>query len=505
VTPPRASRRFISLKWRTLAWVSAALVAIHVALVWQGYRDAMEQFRSRQTLAFEGRATVLARLLEQSAARLSRIATLVPGVLGEIAVARLEERWQAVQLELQLELMQLYEADGRIAVAGVAPWRAPPEALTARIAVALREERPSSFLLCAPECLQYALTPTLGPRGQRRMMVLGTSVADVVLAFPGLAGADLALLVPATGSAAPAYWERYRLAAISDAPRNEPKVRALAARASLEQVEQGEGLGFAGRSYRFHAQPLSAFSSLTPGWFLVFGDTTEALSDIRAQLQRQLIAGLTALLAALALLLSVLNRPMNQLRRLAQTLPLLARSQYAPAREVIGEAWRLKRSHTEIDVLEEVSVELSRRLEALEQAVASRSQTLAEKVTELERANALNDRIFATAPLIFLIQALDGRIVQVNAFASQLLGYTEAELQGQPFLSLLLDARQRTEAGDRLADLFGGRRPVFEQTGPVKCVDGSVERVTWLHTPLTSQGGSYVLSVGLPDKSLQEP
>lgn len=506
MTAPAVSRRFISLKWKTLAWVSVALTVIHVGLVLQGYADALEQFRSRQALAFESRVTVLGKLLDQSAARLSRIATIVPGVINAMTLLQdFDERWQAMQLELQLEVMQLYGKDGRVRMAGVPIWSRPPPLLLERISTALREERPSNFLLCEPDCVQYVLTPMLGPAGERRLMVLGVSLADVVLDFPGLSGADVALLVPRADAAAPAYWRHYRLAAISDAPRNEPKVRALAEQASLAEIEQGHDLAFSGRHYRFYAQALAAFGSLTPGYFLVFGDTTEALSDIREQQQRQLLAGLTALLAALALLLSILNRPMNQLRKLARTLPLLAQSQYAPVREVIGQGYLRKRSHTEIDVLEEVSVNLSRRLEALEQTVAARNQALAEKIAELKRVNELNDKIFATAPMIFLIQSQDGRVVQVNAFGPQLLGYSESEMQGVPFLSLLADARQRSEAAERISDILSGRRPLFEQTGPVRCVDGSLERVTWLHTRLASQSGNYVLSVGLPDKSLHLP
>lgn len=503
---PAAPRRFFSLKWRTLAWVSAALALVHGALVLQGYYDAMEQFRGREALAFQARVTVLAKLLDQSAARLSRIATIVPGVLNAmIAVRDFEDRWQAVQLELQLEVMQMYDARGHLAMAGVSLWKHPPAALEARIAAALRQEGPASFLLCAPDCLQYVLTPTLGPHGEQRLMVLGVSLADVVLDFPGLSGADVALLVPRDESGAPAYWDRYRLAAISDAPRNEPKLRALAGEAALPAIEQGANLAFDGRSYRFYAEPLSAFRSVTPGYFLVFGDTTERLADIRAQLQRQLVAGLAALLAALVLLLGILSRPMNRLRTLASTLPLLAQSRYGPVREAIGQGYLRARSPSEIDVLDHVAVDLSRRLEALEQTVAARSQALAEKIDELRRANELNDKIFATAPLIFLIQSPDGRILQINAFGSQLLGYSESEMQGQPFLSLLADARQRAESADRLADVVGGRRALFEQTGPVKCVDGSLERVTWLHTRLAARSGNYVLSVGLPDKSLHEP
>lgn len=503
---PASPRRFISLKWKTLAWVSAALTAIHVGLVLQGYFDAMDRFSGRQALAFESRAQVLGKLLDQAAARLGRISTIVPGVLGGLPRnSAFDEQWQTVQLELQLEVMQLYGRDGRVRVAGVPLWRQPPPALVERIGQALREERPASFLLCQPDCLQYMLAPTLGVRGERLLMVLGASLADVVLAFPGLAGADVALLVPRTDPAAPSYWGDYRLAAISDAPQNEPKLRALSEQATLLEVERGEGLIFGARSYRFYAQPLTAFGSLTPGYFLIFGDTTEGLMDIRTQVGRQLLVGLTALLAALALLLWILNRPMNQLRKLAQTLPLLAQSQYAPARVLIGEGYAARRSHTEIDVLEEAAVDLSRRLEALEQTVAARNQALAEKVAELRRASELNDKIFATAPLILVIQGQDGRVLQMNAFGSQLLGYGESEMQGQPFLSLLADARQRGESADQLGEVLGGRRPVFEQTGPVKCVDGSLERVTWLHTRLASHSGNFVLSVGLPDKSLHVP
>ena len=504
---PAASRRFISLKWKTLGLVTLVLSTVHLGLVLQAYYGAVEQFESRQALAFEDRIQVLKKLLDQSAARLSRIANIVPGVIGMQDISRLEERWQAIQVELQLEVMQLYGKDGRVRISGLPIWEGdvPPSALAENIQSALREERPASFVLCQPACLQYALIPILSGTGGRQLMVLGLSLADVVLEFPGLAGADVALLVDQTSTHATGYWESLHLAAVSDAPSNEPKIRALSREADMMAIEQGRGLVFGGRSYRFYARPLISFGSLTPGYFLVFDDTTETLSDIRAQLRSQLVIGLVALLAALALLLSVLNRPMNQLRKLAQSLPMLAHSQYAPVREMIGQAYLSKGTHSEIEVLEEVTVELSHRLQELEQTVAARSQALATSLNELRRANELNDKIFATAPLIFLIQSQDGRVLQINTFGSQLLGYSESEIQNRPFVSLLADARLRQQASDALADLIGGRRQLFEQTGSVTCVDGAIEQVTWLHTRLTAQSGNYVLSVGLPDKSLDDP
>jgi len=500
----QSSRRFISLKWKTLALVSLVLAAVHLGLVSQGYFDEIRQFEARQALAFESRIRVMQKLFDQSSERLSRIATIVPGVINTINMrgGAVAAQWESVQVELQLEVMQMYGADGRVLIPGLPLWRgAPPAALTERIAAALRDERPAGFLLCDPTCIQYGLTPILGSSGERQLMVLGVSLADVVLAYPGLAGADVALLVE-RGADGMSYWNRYRLVAISDAPNNEPKLRTLTERVHPEDVEQGRSLEYGGREYRFHARRLDSFGSLTPGYVLIFDDTTEALAGIRSQLRRQLGVGLTALLAALALLLSILNRPMNQLRKLAQALPMLAQQQYGPVRDMVGTAWRDKHTHSEIEVLEEAAANLSRTLEELEKTVAARNAALAEKVAELKRANELNEKIFATAPVIFVIQSHDGRILQMNEFGSQLLGYSESEVKTLPFLQLLADARQRQHAGDILTDVLGGRRQLFEQTGPVRCVDGSLERVTWLHTRLPAEGADFLLSVGVPDKAL---
>ncbi|HUP91701.1 MAG TPA: cache domain-containing protein [Solimonas sp.] len=508
-SPPTAAdprRRFISLKWKTLLLVSLALGGIYLVLVVEGYFDSMAQFNARQALAFEQRVSVLRRLLQQSEARLQRIAAVVPGVINTATFAdAFGERWNAVQLELGLEVMQLYQADGKLQVAGLtASPEGPPPELVQRIAQALREERPGGFLLCRPQCLQYALIPALGARGERELMVLAVSLADVVLEFPGLAGADVALLVerpPLPGESR--YWGGYQLAAISDAPSNEAKVASLAASVGLPALEQGAGLSFGGRSYQFYARRLQTFGSVTPGYFLVFGDTTEALRDIRSQILRQLGGGLTALLAALLLLLSILNRPMNQLRKLAQVLPMLAQQQYEPARRLIGPP-KGGSSQTEIEVLEMAAIDLSRKLETLEQTVAARSQALAEKIAELRRAHELNDKIFATAPMLILTQSSDGKVQQINEFGSHLLGYSPSEVRGMSYLSLLADPRQREEALHVLVDVISGRRALFEQTGPVRCVDGGLERVTWLHTRLAAQSGTFVLSVGLPDKSQLE-
>jgi PAS domain S-box-containing protein len=497
-----AAPRLVSLKWQTLALVSIALVVVHGLLVFQAYSAELARLLSRQALTFEHQVTVLRNLIDQSNARLQRIGAVVPGAVNAMTMGeRFEERWQAVQLELGLDVMQVYDGKGLAAMVGLAPWAQPPLELQRSIQRTLREERPSTFLQCRPECVQYSLAPLIGIDGSRQAMVLATSLADVVLAFPAMTGADVALLAEPAPDQGAAYWGSYHLAALSAAPRNEPKLRALSAAVTLQQVEEGQNLSFGGRDYRFFARPLASFGGIGSGYIIIFNDLTDALADIRAQLRNQLVAGFAALLAALLLLLLILNRPMNQLRKLAAALPLLAAQGYEAARLMIGNPHRQRRHRSEIEVVEEAAVNLSHQLETLERTVDARNRALAEKISELRQASELNEKMFANAPVIILIQGPDNSLLRINEFGTTLLGYSASEMKGRSFPSLMADARQREEAMNVLADVAAGRRQQFEQTGPVLCVDGSLERITWLHTRLSAQSGIYILSLGLPDRS----
>src|SRR5687768_11887971 len=98
--PTELRGRFFSLKWKTLALVSAVLTVIHFALVFQGYYEQISQFEARQALTFESQVTVLQKLLAQAESRLQRIGTLVPGVINSMSVrSGMAEQWAGVQIE----------------------------------------------------------------------------------------------------------------------------------------------------------------------------------------------------------------------------------------------------------------------------------------------------------------------------------------------------------------------------------------------------------------------
>ncbi len=488
--------------------LGVALAGVNISLITADYRNQLEQFVARQSLELDRKLTILNRLVKQSESRLQRIGGIVPTIADAVAPGTpIEESWAALQLDLELLALQLFDAEGALLLRGLPHFGArPPKILAMRVAAALMSERPDSFLLCDDTCAQYALVPTISAQGQPRVMLVATQLTDLVVQFPQLADAEIALITPTSDphqEARSAIWPGLRLIAISDAPRNEPKLQALAENAEIHELFGGKGFMFGERSYRVAARDLRSFGSLDPGYVLIFGDLTAELATIRRQIQRGFVSGGTALLVALLLGLAILNRPMNQLRRLADALPLLASKAYQPARQLIGTDFLSRRLPTEIEVLEGVAVELTDQLETLEGLVETRNRALAENIAELRRSQELNEKIFATAPIVMIMQSGGGEIIQANEFACTLMGYSPTELEQTNFLTLLADERQRKQTNNALIDLISGRRPAFEQTGPVLCVDGSLERITWLHSRVQAQSGIFVLSLGLPDKSEQ--
>lgn len=497
-------RRF-SLKWKTLGLLGLALAIVHISLVLLDYRDRLQDSVERQQSELDTKLTILKQLLATSAERLHRIGLIVPSIVDALPdEVDIDERWSGLQLELDLQALLLQTSQGELIAKGLPYFgKHPPKRLLQAIDTARAEEKPRSFILCELSCVQYALTPSLDENGAPRLLVAATSLADIVIQFQQLTGADLALITswPQRGRQSAALADGNHLVAISNAPLNEQRVRAQAETWNLEALRGGRNFNLGQPSYQASIRTLDDFSGLDGGYFLIFTNIAEELADIQRDFRSSIVIGITALLAGLLLGALILNRPMNQLRELAEALPLLAHKAYDQARDKIATDTVNRRLPTEIEVLQGVATDLTYRLEDLEGLVEARNRALAEKVSELQRSQELNEKIFANAPILMLMLSGDGQVVRVNEFACTLLGYSPAEFAALRFVDLVIDPRKRKEAGNALIDLLSGRRPLFEQSGEVRCVDDGTEAITWLHTRVSAESGIFVLSLGLPDKS----
>lgn len=494
----------ISLKWKTMSLLAVALLIVNSALLYYDYRLRLSEFVAQQSRDMDAKLLILQRLVERTDTRLQRIGNIVPRLVDALPEdAELLDSWRSLQLELDLQALELVGADGELRLSGLGnDSGALSPLLRQRVVAALAAEAPDRFIHCDPRCLLYALVPTLAADGEVRIMVLASALTDLVIEFASLSGSDIALLTPQDGPAdANTLWANQELAALSDAPRNRAMLQALSRMVPLQELESRENWPVGEQRLRFRQLPLSDLGGPAAGSILVFEDVSRALQRIAGQLRDSLLASVGAVLVTLVLGLSILNKPMNQLWRLARALPLLAESRHAALREMIGDKHRRRRMPTEVDLLEGQAVALTFQLEELESLVRARNKALSEKIVELGRSQQLNQKILSTAPLLIMMLSGDGRIKRVNEFACTLLGFAESELLGRSFTELIAERRQRREVGNVVVDLMAGRRHVFEHTGPLRCVDGSDERITWLQTRVTAHDGVFVLCIGLPDRA----
>jgi PAS domain S-box-containing protein len=105
------------------------------------------------------------------------------------------------------------------------------------------------------------------------------------------------------------------------------------------------------------------------------------------------------------------------------------------------------------------------------------------------RAQDEADRIFTLSPDLIAVAGFDGYFKRVNPAVKQVLGYTEEELLGRPYLDFIHpDDRDRTETeGTALTE--GKTTLAFENR--FACKDGSYRVLDWTSTPVVDECVMY--------------
>ena len=124
---------------------------------------------------------------------------------------------------------------------------------------------------------------------------------------------------------------------------------------------------------------------------------------------------------------------------------------------------------------------------------------LARKMNELSKERDFITNLLDIAQVIVMTQNASGEILTLNAHGETLIQYTEKELQGTPFVSLLtLDGDMR-DLPAYLEEVRSEHREQLRHEANVLCRDKSTRHILWLHSRLTrhSENDPAMLSVGL--------
>ena len=523
---------------------SLILLAIVISFTVISYRILIDNFESQSEAQYRRYVKEVEGLIEQTSQNLHQLAGLTPflkdmdsGLLksdGKSITSAFDLHWASLQLHNGIHLVRFYDKSNQL----LASWGTPEpsahkeddEILTWVKNVNDREQ-PISPLSCTENCVQYAVDPLLVEGKAVGVIVIGASLVDAVLGFENIAGANIGLLIKEQGSAPAGNGNAMRIpgwntrvAALTNSEKSLAILNQVAQKyPNLDSLVNGVELAWNGRHHQIKQLPLrginaSAGSRLvvitditkgdkqvvqettnTGSRLVVITDITSTVTAIRNSTQQNIVIGILGLVLSEFLLFITLTKPLSQLKHIVFNLPLLARSDFKNFRASLHSADQKQWLKDEIGMLDEMAAALSYQLEKLESQVADRTEALDRQMGELSKERDFVAHLLDMAQVIVITQNASAEIISLNAYGEKLMHYTEKDLQGRPFIELLVLEDDLHDLPPRLEEICLEQREQLRHETTTLCKDGSVRHIIWLHSRLIrhSANDPAVLSVGL--------
>ena len=508
------------------------------------YRILIDNFENQSEAQYQRYVKEIEGLIEQTSQNLHQLAGLVPFLKGmddalladdgKNITRAFDLHWASLQLNNGVHLVRFYDKSNRL----LASWGTPEpgthkenDAILQWVRKVNEREQPISPLSCAENCVQYAVEPLLIEGKSVGVIILGTSLVDAVLGFENIAGADIGLLIQEQGGAPESNgnvmripgWNT-RVAALTNSEKNLAILNQVAQEyPNFDSLANGIELAWNGRHQQVRQLPLKGINAsaesrlivitdITKGnkqvaqestnagsQLVVITDITPTVTAIRSSIQQNIAIGVLGLLLSEFLLFITLTKPLSQLKHIVFNLPLLARSDFKNFRTILLSVDQKQWLKDEIDMLDETAVALSYQLEKLEVEVVDRTEALARQMGELSRERDFIAHLLDMAQVIVITQNASAEIMSLNAHGEKLIHYTEKDLQGRPFIELLVLEDDLHDLPPRLEEICLEQREQLRHETTTLCKDGSVRHIIWLHSRLTrhSANDPAVLSVGL--------
>lgn len=373
----------LSLRWKALVAISLVLLLVNASLAFLSYRESANQFAAEQARVRTQQNKQLRALLDDRFEQMSRLANVVPLLAPEKTGQSLGERLQAaldangIMLDLEWDIHSVHWV--RPDRESVLLWSANPVSLPTEMnkRLARAPEQTARLLSCTQQdCRQYLAVPLLWQGRASGYLVLGRSIADALLTFQALTGAEVALTTQ-DGQHCGTTLASYPV--ITHPDRTRPIL--VNANCALANAVRGQGTG----------EPTTPRLVATAAdWFEVFrvpglGPGIDALVINRVTAQRQAIAtatrnsvliGVVGLLLSVFLLFVIIHNPLIRLRRLASMLPMLADNRFRELHERLPVTTARLRWRDEMDLMVDSVGTLANRMEEMEQARAAAQQEL---------------------------------------------------------------------------------------------------------------------------------
>ena len=339
----KSKQRFISLKWKVVLLFSLILLIINVGIAGMGYREQRKLFNTYQLQIRDQQARQVKALLEKSFYKLEQIAQMIPALSTAAMPAQdipLADKLRnffvhgasTLDLEWGLEEASYYSTDNE----RLFSWQIKPhenDSFINLVSAVNASELPLNMLYCGLRCSQFVAVPLLDKGRKAGVLLVGRSLADLVIEFTELAKADVAVISKPKSfnrlSGNSRYlmrWQRY-IAAASNLNHLMPLLEDFTSRTNLKSLIENDFTGsFQQNYYTMSLVPASSDTGVISADFLILSDITSVVTQIRAATIKSVLIGLVGFIVSEFLLLLILRRPLKRLLLISDSLPLLAKN-----------------------------------------------------------------------------------------------------------------------------------------------------------------------------------
>ncbi len=503
-TTRKKPRIQISLKWKVALIFGCVFFSIHDILSGLAIYTLQSQFERQRYETHERHKSTIRLLLSQSARLLQQIGETIPllserneGYGQERIISTLDDFWSTFQLTWGLENIQYYSETYTI----IKTWGKSHIIDDDQIKKISKTEEPTTFVECTPSCVQYVGIPVIGTNNSTRTLLIGTNLAEIILDFNRITHAQIGILVLNDASTEPpnSFWG-YRLAGISN-PSKTSELLNISKKHTLDNLKTGILLPLNKQIYesRFFTLPEVDNDQLA---FIILDDVTAAYKSKRNNLVNYVISGTISLLFGMVLLLSLLRIPMKRLTKIAFTLPFLAEGRYKDVRKQLSKPIRYRTGRDEIDILEQTTLQVTTKLENLQNEINSRTRLLINQRKVLEKERNFIQELLDTAPLIILTQDKTGRIITINRFGKNFLPISNSMFLSARFVYddiFLPNLPEDTNSRNELQSLRSGKKHKIQFDSTLNGIEPHARHITWHHTRLEGNHpkSPAILSIGL--------
>lgn len=361
----------LSLRWKALIALSLVLLAVNAWLAFLVNQRAVQQFDLQQSHLRLQQVRQLRTMLDERGQEMSKLGSLVPllgsagpGEPGAQIRRALEENGALLDLEWDVRSVHWIDQHDRQLIAWPEGADPLPDALASQIA--RTPERTLSILTCERICGDFMAIPLLWQGRYSGTLVLERSLADALLAFSALTGAEIAIDtsdgIARRASQTPNGSAYLDFPALTYPERVRP-VLAAAGQLRLQTLTERQTLLVRHDSGWFEIFRIPQFA---PGMnAYVINEVTAQQESIRQATRASLLIGALGLLLSESLLLVIMKPPLYRLRDLAAVLPLLAEQRYDAMRDRLSRFAISRLARDEIDLMVETVMQLTDRMETL--------------------------------------------------------------------------------------------------------------------------------------------